>query len=173
MEGMSLRDAIERERELLGPVTYSADLVVDTTQTSVNELRELIRSRVGERERPSLSILIESFGYKHGLPVDADFVFDLRCLPNPYWDLALRPLTGKDKKVIEFLDSHESVQKMYADILDFLQRRVPEYVESNRNYLTVGIGCTGGQHRSVYMVEKIVASLSKDHSHVLARHSEV
>ncbi len=172
-EGMSLRDAVERERELLGPVTYSADLVIDTTQTSISELRELIRSRVGERERPGLSILIESFGYKHGLPVDADFVFDVRCLPNPYWDLSLRPLTGKNEKIIEYLESHESVQKMYADILDFLQKRVPEYVESNRNYLTVGIGCTGGQHRSVYMVDKIVASMSKKHSHVLARHSEL
>ena len=172
-EGIDLRNAIERERELLGPVTYSADLVIDTTQTSVSELRELIGSRVGERETPGLSILIESFGYKHGLPVDADFVFDLRCLPNPYWDLSMRPLTGKDEKVIEYLESYDSVQRMHADILDFLQRRIPEYVEANRNYLTIGIGCTGGQHRSVYMVDKIAHSLSKDRNHVLARHSEV
>ncbi len=172
-EGIDLRNALELERELLGPVTYSADLVIDTTQTSISELRELIRSRVGDNERPGLSILVESFGYKHGLPVDADFVFDLRCLPNPYWDLALRPLTGKNQKVIEYLESYDSVQKMYTDILGFLQRRIPEYAESNRNYLTIGIGCTGGQHRSVYMVDKIVRSLSKDKNHVLARHSEV
>lgn len=172
-EGMSLRDAIDRERELLGPITDSADLVIDTTQTSAHTLRDLIRRRVGGTDSPVLSILVESFGYKHGVPVDVDFVFDLRCLPNPYWDQSMRPLTGKDERVIEYLDAQESVQTMFEDILGFLQKRIPEYIDFNRNYLTIGIGCTGGQHRSVYMANKLARALSRDHEQVLVRHSEL
>lgn len=171
--GMSLRDAISKERDLLGPIQNSADLVIDTTQTSVYELRELIRRRVGPREVPDLSIQIESFGFKHGIPFDADFVFDVRCLPNPYWEPPLRPLTGRDKKVIDFLNDSDHVQRMYGDILQFLRNRIPEYISTNRNYLTVAIGCTGGQHRSVYMAEKIAADLSSDYSNILLRHGEL
>ena len=171
--GLSLREAIDRERQLLGPIIASAELVLDTTRTSIYELRDIIRRRVGAHEQPGLSILIESFGYKHGIPADADFVFDLRCLPNPYWDMALRPLTGKDEKVIEFLDASDSVQRMYGDILGFLDRWIPEYIDFNRNYLTVAIGCTGGQHRSVYMTEKLAAELAKRYSPVMTRHNEL
>ena len=171
--GLSLREAIDRERELLGPIIASAELVLDTTRTSIYELRDIIRRRVGPREKPGLSILIESFGYKHGIPADADFVFDLRCLPNPYWDMALRHLTGKNERVISFLEASGSVQRMYGDILSFLDHWIPEYIDCNRNYLTVAIGCTGGQHRSVYMTEKLAAELAKRYSPVMTRHNEL
>jgi UPF0042 nucleotide-binding protein len=171
--GLSLREAIERERTLLGPIIASAELVIDTTRTSIYELRDIIRRRVGGHDQPGLSILVESFGFKHGIPADADFVFDLRCLPNPYWDQALRSLTGRDAPVIEFLDAQPAVQRMYADILGFLERWIPEYLDFNRNYLTVAIGCTGGQHRSVYMADKLAAALSRQHPQVLTRHPGV
>jgi UPF0042 nucleotide-binding protein len=171
--GLSLREAIERERELLGPIIASAELVIDTTRTSIYELRDIIRRRVGGHDQPGLSILVESFGFKHGIPADADFVFDLRCLPNPYWDQALRSLTGRDAPVIAFLDAQPAVQRMYADILGFLERWIPEYLDFNRNYLTVAIGCTGGQHRSVYMADKLAAALSREHPQVLTRHTGV
>ncbi len=171
--GLSLADAIARERELLGPIIDSAELVLDTTRTNVYELRDVIRDRIGQRKDPELSILIESFGFKHGLPSDADFVFDLRCLPNPYWETQLRQLTGKDQPIIDYLDDKDSVQRMYRDILGFLETWIPEYIGFNRNYLTVAIGCTGGQHRSVYLVEKIAAALKNRFDHVLTRHNEL
>lgn len=171
--GLSLREAIERERELLGPIIASAELIIDTTRTSIYELRDMVRRRVGDHDQAGLSILIESFGYKHGIPADADFVFDLRCLPNPYWDHALRPLNGRDTAVARFLDDSPLVQRMYADILAFLDRWIPEYVDFNRNYLTVAVGCTGGQHRSVYMAEKLAAELSRRYPQVMTRHTEL
>jgi UPF0042 nucleotide-binding protein len=171
--GLSLREAIDRERQLLQPIIASAELVLDTTRTSVYELRDIIRRRVGPNEQPGLSILIESFGYKHGIPADADFVFDLRCLPNPYWEMSLRHLTGRDEKVARFLDASDSVQRMYGDILGFLDRWIPEYIDFHRNYLTVAIGCTGGQHRSVYMAEKLAAELAQRYSPVVTRHNEL
>jgi UPF0042 nucleotide-binding protein len=172
-EGMSLQEAIARERELLSPIIACAELIVDTTRTSVYELRDAIRRRVGPRKEPVLSILIESFGYKHGIPSDADFVFDLRCLPNPFWELSLRPLTGRDPAVMEYLEKSEAVQRMYDDILGFLEKWIPEYMDFNRNYLTVALGCTGGQHRSVYMTEKLAAVLARKYDHVLTRHNEL
>ena len=172
-EGLSLQEAIARERELLGPIIDWAQLTVDTTRTNVYELRDAIRQRVGTCDKPVLSILIESFGYKHGIPSDADFVFDLRCLPNPYWEMHLRQLTGKDSEIVEYLDNIESVQNMYQDILTFLQKWIPEYIDFNRNYLTVALGCTGGQHRSVYMAEKLATELTKKNDQVLTRHNEL
>lgn len=170
---LTLPQAIARERELLGPIIDSAELVIDTTRTSVYELRDAIRNRVGSRTQGKLSILIKSFGYKHGIPPDADFVFDLRCLPNPYWELSLRPLTGRDQAVVNFLDKSERVQKMYRDIESFLDRWIPEYIDFNRNYLTVALGCTGGQHRSVCLTEKLAASLRLKHDQVLVRHNSL
>jgi len=172
-KGLSLADAIATERELLGPIIDSAELVFDTTRTNVHELRKTIRERVAQRGEPELSILIESFGFKHGLPSDADFVFDLRCLPNPYWEIQLRQLTGRDRPVIEYLDSKDSVQSMYADILAFFEKWIPQYMDFNRNYLTVALGCTGGQHRSVYLTEKLAAELKQKFNHVLTRHNEL
>lgn len=172
-DGDSLKDAIALERELLGPIIDAAELVMDTTRTSIYELRDALRERVGLREAPSLSILVESFGFKHGLPADADFVFDLRCLPNPYWEMTLRPLTGRDRPVVEFLDASDAVQDMYRDILGFLEAWIPRYMDFHRNYLTIGLGCTGGQHRSVYMAEKLAAALAAKHEDVLTRHTEL
>ncbi len=171
--GLSLADAIATERELLGPIIDSAELVIDTTRTNVHELRNTIRERIGQRKEPELSILIESFGFKHGLPSDADFVFDLRCLPNPYWEIHLRQFTGKDIAVIEYLDSKQSVQNMYADILSFLEKWIPQYIDFNRNYLTIALGCTGGQHRSVYIAEKLATELQQKFNHILTRHNEL
>lgn len=171
--GAELRGAIDAEREILAEVIDSADLIIDTSRTSVYELADIIRDRVDQRPPASLSVLIESFGYKNGIPADADFVFDLRCLPNPYWDLNLRHLTGLDEQVVEFLDAQESVATMHDDILAFLERWIPEYRKSSRGFLTVAIGCTGGQHRSVYMAEKLAASLRKLPGPVSTRHKEL
>lgn len=171
--GTELRTAIENERELLGEVINTADLVIDTSRTSVYELADVIRRRVGPREKNMLSVLIESFGYKHGIPPDADFVFDLRCLPNPYWQQELRALTGHDEPVSRFLDAEPAFVQMYEDILAFLLRWIPEYVSFDRSYLTVAVGCTGGQHRSVYMAEKLARALKQHHEPVLTRHNEI
>lgn len=166
-----LRAAIESERAILAELELSADLVIDTTGTSIYELADIIRSRVVRREVGSLSVLIESFGFKHGIPADADFVFDLRSLPNPYWTLKLRGLTGLDREVRDFLDRQETFAAMFDDISDFLERWVPHYKEASRAYMTVAIGCTGGQHRSVYMAEKIAEKLKGIHETILTRHS--
>ena len=171
--GAELRAAIEEEREVLAEVINSADLIIDTSRTSVYELADTIRERVDGRAAASLSVLIESFGYKHGIPADADFVFDLRCLPNPYWDLNLRHLTGLDEEVVRFLDAQESVAVMHSDILTFLEHWIPRYRASNRAFLTVALGCTGGQHRSVYMAEKLAASLRDIDDHISTRHKEL
>ncbi len=169
--GTQLRAAIESERAILAAIELSADLVIDTSETSVYELADIIRSRIDRRETESLSVLIESFGFKYGIPADADFVFDLRSLPNPYWTLKLRGLTGLDDEVRRFLDGHEKFTAMYEDISDFLGRWVPHYTDANRGYMTIAVGCTGGQHRSVYMVEKIAARLREQHEPVLTRHN--
>ncbi len=171
--GTELRAAIARERELLGPIINSADLAIDTSRTSVYELAEVIRERVDRRKSNMLSVLIESFGYKHGIPADADFVFDLRCLPNPYWTTELRALTGQDEAVKSFLDDQQIFQQMFEDVLSFLSRWIPDYVSFDRAYLTVAMGCTGGQHRSVYMAEKLAAALREIHDPVLTRHNEI
>ncbi len=172
-EGSALRAAIAVEREMLAEVTNSADLIIDTSQTSIYELADTIRERVDRRGTDTMSVLIESFGYKNGIPADADFVFDLRCLPNPYWTVKLRGLTGLDSEVREFLEAHERFVAMHDDILNFLGRWIPEYRQAHRGYLTVAIGCTGGQHRSVYMVDKLAASLAECDEDVATRHNEI
>jgi len=171
--GAALRAAIREEREILSEVINSADLVIDTSRSSIYDLADVIRNRIDKRTPTSLSVLIQSFGFKNGIPGDADFVFDLRCLPNPYWNLQLRQLTGLDEQVIEFLDEQDTVEAMQEDILAFLERWIPEYQRANRGYLTVAIGCTGGQHRSVYLAEKLATSLRKTHSTVQTRHNEL
>ncbi len=171
--GTALRAAISSERELLSVVLNAADLVIDTSRTSIYELADVIRERIDRRRTNTLSILIQSFGFKNGIPSDADFVFDLRCLPNPYWTLELRGLTGRDKEVSKFLDAQTAFVTMYEDILAFLQRWIPEYDSVHRNYLTVAIGCTGGQHRSVYMTDKLAKALRETHDPVLTRHNEL
>ena len=172
-EGSSLHAAIRDEREILTQVINSADLIIDTSRTSIYELADIIRERVDRRKAKSLSVLIESFGFKNGIPADADFVFDMRCLPNPYWNLQLRQLTGLDDDVIRFLDGEPIVVAMHDDILAFLERWIPEYRKASRSFLTVAIGCTGGQHRSVYMAEKLAESLRASHDLVRTRHNEL
>jgi UPF0042 nucleotide-binding protein len=172
-ENMSLNDAISAERDLLSPIINSADLVIDTSKSSIYELREVLRERMAERGADQLSIQIESFGFKHGVPYDADFVFDVRCLPNPYWEPELRPLNGKNQAVIEFLEAAPASANMLEDILIFLNKRIPEFTENNRNYLTVALGCTGGQHRSVYLAERLAEALRKNHDNVIITHSEM
>jgi len=173
VQGSELRAAIDAERDILSEVINSADLIIDTSRTSVYELADIIRDRVDQRAPRDLSVLIESFGFKNGIPADADFVFDMRCLPNPYWNLNLRQMTGLDPAVVEFLDEQESVVAMHDDILGFVTRWIPEYRKANRSYLTIAIGCTGGQHRSVYMAEKLAHSLRARHDTVLTRHKEL
>jgi RNase adapter protein RapZ len=169
---ISLPEAVAKERELLGPIINAADLIIDTTATTVLTLRERIRDRVAGKDPQTLSILIESFGYKHGLPADADFVFDVRSLPNPYWEPQLRPLSGKDEAVRTFLDAQPPVQKMIADIVAFLKQWIPSYRNFQRSYLTVAIGCTGGQHRSVYVAEEVAKRLAGKET-ILTRHHEL
>ena len=171
--GMQLRAAIESERAILAEIELSADLIIDTSATSIYELAETIRSRVDRRETGSLSVLVESFGFKYGIPADADFVFDLRSLPNPYWTIKLRGFTGLDAEVQNFLDAQDAFGAMFDDIRRFLEHWVPHYREASRGYMTIAIGCTGGQHRSVYMVEKLATALREIHEPVLTRHNSL
>jgi len=168
-----LHAAIESEREILAEIQNCADLVIDTSKMSIYELADVIRGRVDRRKSDSLSVLIQSFGFKYGIPADADFVFDLRSLPNPYWTLELRGLTGLDAEVSDFLNNQPNFVSMFEDIHDFLDRWIPHYLQSHRGYLTVAIGCTGGQHRSVCMTEKLASSLRTKHDPVLIRHNSL
>jgi len=171
--GSELRAAIDAEREILIEIQNYADLIIDTSSTSIYELSDVIRQRVDRRKSDSLSVLIESFGFKFGIPADADFVFDLRCLPNPYWSVKLRGLTGFDAEVISFLDENDLVASMFDDIFAFLQRWIPRFQAAHRGYLTIAIGCTGGQHRSVFMAEKLGGRLQQQHEPVLIRHNSI
>jgi RNase adapter protein RapZ len=169
-ERTALHEAIDIERRLLEPIAQAADMIVDTSRMGVHELRQVVRLRVEQRAAGPLSITFESFGFKHGIPGDADFVFDARSLPNPYWEPALRALTGRDADVIQYLESHSSVSRLIDDIARFIEARIPEYEASSRGYLTVAVGCTGGQHRSVYIVDRLVARFAPRHAQVAARH---
>lgn len=170
---LSLEQAIDKERELLAPLIDAADLHIDTTQTTLHELRDLIRKRVSDKDDSQLSISFESFGFKHGVPADADFVFDVRCLPNPHWQAELRPLTGLNNEVAKFLEQHEQTKKMLKDLKKFLQDWIPNFEVDGRSYLTVAIGCTGGQHRSVYITNQLYQHFSASRPKVLSRHREL
>lgn len=169
----SLSDAIKLERELLYPIAAQTDLHIDTTHTNIYQLRELVRNRVTNEPADSMSLLFQSFGFKHGTPSDADFIFDLRCLPNPHWESTLRPLTGRDIKVIEYLESQPWVIEMKQQISQFLDTWIPRFEQENRNYMTIAIGCTGGQHRSVYMTEALAAHFKLSRKNVMLRHREL
>jgi len=159
------------ERSLLEPIASVADLLIDTSRLSVHALRDIIHKRVEQRSAGRLSISFESFGFKLGIPGDADFVFDARALPNPYWEPGLRNLTGRDAEVIRFLETHTNVATLVADIARFVRGRVPDYQASNRGYLTVAVGCTGGQHRSVYIVDRLAEQFAGEFRNITARHS--
>ena len=148
-----LADAIGQERALLDPLVIRADIRIDTTHTSVHDFRSEIRELITLRAAGALALQFQSFGFKHGVPSDADFVFDVRCLPNPYWDPLLRDLSGRDAEVRDFLDQAPLAQRMTMDIATFLETWIRQFEDVNRTYLTVAFGCTGGRHRSVYMAE--------------------
>jgi RNase adapter protein RapZ len=170
---VSLREAIASERKLLEPIVAAADLVLDTSAMGVHALRELIRERIDRRSDGRLALMFESFGYKHGIPGDADFVFDVRSLPNPYWQPALRHLNGRDAPVVAYLETHESVRVMIAALTEFLTARIGEFAQANRSYLTIAIGCTGGQHRSVYIAEELARHFRRVYPQVLTRHDSL
>ena len=170
---IGLREAIALERKLLDPITITADWVIDTSNMGVHALRDLIRERIERRREGQLSLMFESFGYKHGIPGDADFVFDVRSLPNPHWETSLRKLNGRDAAVIEYLSGFASVRSMIADLTAFLEKRLSEFSQANRSYLTIAIGCTGGQHRSVYIAEQLAAHFRNSHPQVLTRHDSL
>lgn len=167
-----LSEAIANERRLLGAVAANADWCLDTTRTNVHQLRDLVRERM-LHEAQTLTLTFVSFGYKHGIPVDADFVFDVRCLPNPHWVPGLRMLTGLDAAVGDFLGQQPQVGQMYDDLHTFMARWLPRFEEDNRSYMTVAIGCTGGQHRSVYLAKRLADHFSQHSSSVLLRHREL
>jgi RNase adapter protein RapZ len=170
---VSLSDAIKKERHIMEDLLEHADMRIDTSHTLMHELRDLVRKRIANRPLPSLSIQFTSFGYKHGIPGDSDFVFDVRCLPNPHWNTELRGLTGKDKAVVEFLDRQEQVTEMVDHIRVFLDRWIPEYEAGNRSYLCVAVGCTGGHHRSVYIIEKLSEYFRSRGKHVIVNHRDI
>ncbi len=167
-DDVTLEEAIVREREAL-EMLASMGHHIDTSNLRPNALRASIKEFAALDERTGLTLLFESFGFKHGIPLDADLVFDVRCLPNPHYDPALRPLTGRDTAVIAFLDAQPEVARMEADLRRFIGDWLPAYIRDNRSYLTVGIGCTGGQHRSVYLAEKLAAHF-RESARVLVRH---
>ncbi|HCT40528.1 MAG TPA: RNase adapter RapZ [Moraxellaceae bacterium] len=169
----SLQEAIELEKNLLDPVSAAATLRIDTSSLNVHELREQLRHRLEGHADTGLTVLFESFAFKQGVPLDADLVFDVRCLPNPHWHASLRAKTGRDNEVHEFLNGDALVESLYMDIAGFLLKWLPEFRENDRSYVTVAIGCTGGQHRSVYMVERLSARFREEFPHVQVRHRDL
>jgi UPF0042 nucleotide-binding protein len=167
-EGITLEEAIGREREALETLAALGHHL-DTSNLRPNALRACIKDFVALDERSGLTLLFQSFGFKHGIPLDADLVFDVRCLPNPYYDPELRPFTGRDEVVIRFLEAQPEVLLMEGDLRRFIGDWLPAYVSDNRSYLTVAIGCTGGQHRSVFLAERLAAHF-RESARVLVRH---
>ena len=172
-ESRSLAEAIRDEKVLLSPITDLADLTIDTSHLNLYQLRDSIKLRLLDKPEPGTAFLIESFGFKRGVPVDADVVFDIRCMPNPYWKPDLRAYCGLDQPIIEYLNEQTDVEEMYADIYAYLAKWLPRFAASNRAYVTVAIGCTGGQHRSVYMAQRLGESLRQELSNVQIRHRDV
>jgi len=170
---LTLAEAIDSEEQALTGMRDLADLLIDTTRLSVHELRGRIADQVAGHSAAEMTLTVESFGFKRGVPPDADIVFDARCLPNPYWDPTLRDSTGSDASIIAFLEGYSIVDEMYADILAWVEKWLPEYRASQRSYLTVAIGCTGGQHRSVYLAERLGHALAESHPRVRLRHREL
>ncbi|ABM62894.1 RNase adapter RapZ [Halorhodospira halophila] len=167
-----LADALRAERTLLEPLREVADWSIDTSRTTVHDLRGLISERVAG-ERSGLSVLVQSFGFKHGIPTDADYVFDARCLPNPHWEPQLRAYTGCDDCVRAFLESQPETEILFGQIDTLIRYWLPVHQQAGRSYLTVAVGCTGGQHRSVYLAERLAESLQEGCSHVSLRHREL
>lgn len=173
LENTSLEQAIEKERSILSPLKEHADLVIDSSNQSLHELSEMVRMRIEGRERKDLVMVFQSFGYKYGLPSDADYVFDVRFLPNPHWEPALRPMTGLDAPIKAFLESYKDVLDLKKQIETFIENWLPLLEKNNRSYLTVAIGCTGGQHRSVYLAQQIGEYFAQMGHQVQIRHKSL
>jgi UPF0042 nucleotide-binding protein len=170
----TLRQCISEEDNLLAPIRELSDLQVDTSQMDIYALAILIKERICIMQDFQLSLVFQSFGFKYGIPRDSDFLFDARCLPNPYWEPSLRQYSGMEKVVINWLDKQELIQEMQTDLIEFLQRWIPYFIENQRAYLTVSIGCTGGYHRSVYLVEKLAKHFQQQQTiAIIATHREL
>jgi UPF0042 nucleotide-binding protein len=172
-EHRSLAEAIADESLLLGPIIDLADLTIDTTHLNLYQLRDTLKFRLLDQPEPGTAFLLESFGFKRGMPVDADLVFDVRCLPNPYWKPDLRDYSGLDQPVVEYLSAQADVEEMYQDILAYLSKWLPRFAASNRAYVTVAIGCTGGHHRSVYLANRLGETLKPTLKNVQIRHRDL
>lgn len=168
-----LVDGIRLEADLLTPLAENAVRRIDTSVMTPHELRRLVRDVAGIETFSGVVVLFESFGYKHGTPMDADFVFDVRCLPNPHWQEALKPLTGLDQPVRHYLEAQPSVGEMLDHIRGFIERWLPDFEQENRSYITVAVGCTGGRHRSVYMIERLREYFADRDIHVQVWHREL
>jgi UPF0042 nucleotide-binding protein len=153
----SLNECIQEEKLLLLPIQLRSTVHIDTSDKSVHDLKHTLLHKLGQTD--NLILILQSFGYKHGIPLDADYVFDVRHLPNPHWDLELRKFSGLDQPVQTFLEKSEQVEDMFQDIYDFLEKWLPAFAEGHRHYITVSVGCTGGQHRSVYIVDRLKKAL--------------
>jgi len=172
-EEVPLNEAINQERMFLEPVATSANLILDTSHTNVHQLRDIIRKCVQRESGAGMSILLESFGFKHGIPSDANFLFDVRCVSNPHWVPELRQLSGRDQAVIDYLEKHEDVTSLYHDIQTFLEKWIPVFELENRSYMNIAIGCTGGYHRSVYFCERLGNYLRSKGKDIIVRHREL
>ncbi|OGT66282.1 MAG: RNase adaptor protein RapZ [Gammaproteobacteria bacterium RIFCSPLOWO2_02_FULL_47_50] len=170
---LALSGAIKKERRIMDDLSAQADIRIDTSHTLMHELRDMVRKRIANRPIAALSLQLVSFGYKHGSPRDADFVFDARCLPNPYWKNNLRNLTGKDTAVIKFLGKQKLVAEMIEHIKKFLSFWIPKFEADNRSYLCVAVGCTGGHHRSVYITERLAEYFQEQGKHVITIHRDI
>ena len=164
---------MDADRKLLEPIADTADVSIDTSQTNIHQLRDIIRNRVEGGTTGELSILLQSFGFKYGLPQAVDFIFDVRCLPNPHWIAELRELTGLDAPVAEHLEAQPETGAMLDDIHGFLARWLPAFARENRAYVTIAVGCTGGKHRSVYIIEQLARRLRETYAQTLVRHNEL
>lgn len=171
--GAPLESAIVAERSMLVSIEQCSDVSIDTTNLNLHQLRGVMRKRVIGLNRTPVNVLLQSFGFKHGPPYGTDFIFDVRCLPNPYWSAPLRPMTGRDKPVAEFLKQHEVVNKMADDISRFFLDWTPVFEAENRAYLTVSVGCTGGRHRSVYIVETVCENIKSKIDQISVKHREI
>lgn len=169
----TLAEAIALEQDILEPIANSADLFIDTSHVNVHQLRQTIVHRVTGRAGDEASIQFQSFGFKHGIPTDADFVFDVRCLPNPHWKPELRAMTGLDTAVAEYMQSQKDARDMLEHIRGFLEHWIPLFIEENRTYITIAIGCTGGMHRSVFVADRLYRHFEKLHANVVVNHREL
>ena len=172
-ESIDLKKALALDMQLLEPIAAIASRNIDTSNMSLHQLRDLIKKQIVPETSGGMAVLFQSFAFKRGVPVDADFVFDVRCLPNPYWKKELRQYNGGDLPVIEFLDSQTEVAAMLADLNGFLSRWIPRYAATNRSYLTIAVGCTGGQHRSVYMCNQLSQQFTRQFANIQVQHREL